>query len=80
MPDTRVYVELLRHARHVRTLMPAQGYLMDLLRRANDDILYGHQDPAVALRDVSVKAQERLAHVLNVVDERQRLQANEVAR
>lgn len=71
-PDLAVYYELLRSARHVRTLMPAQGYLMDLLRRANDQILYGRQDPAVALREVSDKAQSRLEQVLAVVTDRER--------
>ena len=72
--DLDVYYQLLRTARHVRTLMPAQGYLMELLRRATDDMLYGEEDPAVVLREASEKAQIRLEHVLAVVDERRKPQ------
>lgn len=67
-PDLAVYVELLEHARHVRTLMPAQGYLMDLLRRGTDDILYGDQDPSQVLHDLGRKAQDRLEQVMAAVD------------
>ena len=73
-PELSVYYELLRHARHVRTLMPAQGYLMDLLRRSNDEILYGRRDPAAALREVSDKAQGRLEQVVAVAARRQRVE------
>lgn len=70
-PALSVYYELLKNAEHVRTLMPAQGYLMDLLRRANDAVLYGDRDPADALREVSEKAQARLEHVMATVRQRE---------
>jgi ABC-type glycerol-3-phosphate transport system substrate-binding protein len=62
--DLSVFYEIVRHSRHVRTLMPAQGYLMELLRRGVEEALYGGGDPQVILDGVTVKAQERLEQVM----------------
>jgi multiple sugar transport system substrate-binding protein len=59
----KVFYEIVRNAKHTRTLMPAQGYLMNLLRRAVDDVLYGGADPQVVLDEVTAKAQARLEYV-----------------
>ena len=63
-PERQVYYDILLHSRHTRTLMPVQGYLMDLLQRALDDILYGGCDPQAVMDEVTRKAQARLEHVV----------------
>jgi ABC-type glycerol-3-phosphate transport system substrate-binding protein len=63
-PDQEAFYEILKNAKHVRTLMPVQGYLMDLLNRASNEVLYGGRDPQAALDEVTAKAQERLEYVM----------------
>ena len=59
-----VFIDIVNHSTHVRTLMPAQGYLMDLLNRAVERSLYGTQEPQAALDEVTNKAQKRLDMLL----------------
>ena len=66
-PDQAVFYELLLNAKHTRSLMPAQGYLMNLLDRALHEVQYGGKDPAAVLQDVTRRAQERLENVHAVV-------------
>lgn len=67
-PDRRVFYEILQHSRHTRTLMPVQGYLMGLIQRALEEILYGGRDPQAVMDDVTAKAQARLEHVMRVAN------------
>ncbi|MFZ4506090.1 MAG: ABC transporter substrate-binding protein [Fimbriimonas sp.] len=70
-PERRVFYEILQNSKHVRTLMPVQGYFMNLLQRASDNVLYGGADPKTALAEASAKAQERLEGVISAVDQRE---------
>lgn len=64
-PHLSVFYEIVKNSRHVRTLMPAQGYLMELLKRGVEEALYGGRDPKTILDEVSVKSQQRLEHLLS---------------
>jgi ABC-type glycerol-3-phosphate transport system substrate-binding protein len=69
-PKLGVYYEILKNAKHARTLMPVQGYLMNLLDRALQEELYGPRDPKRAkeiLDRVTEQAQTRLEHVVGRV-------------
>jgi ABC-type glycerol-3-phosphate transport system substrate-binding protein len=55
-----VFIDIVNNSGHVRTLMPAQGYLMDLLNVAVERALYGTQSPQAALDEATRKAQKRL--------------------
>ena len=68
--DLEVFYEVLKGARHVRTLMPAQGYLMELLRRGADEVLYGGRDPQAVLDEITIKAQHRLEYVMARANDR----------
>jgi multiple sugar transport system substrate-binding protein len=68
--DLGVYYEMVRTSTHTRTLMPVQGYLMDLLSRCTDQILYGGRAPQEALDEVTAKAQARLDDVMRNVERR----------
>ena len=68
-PELSVFYEILENSRHSRTLMPAQGYLMELLRRGVEEALYGGRDVKTILDEVTVKAQERLERVMARVEE-----------
>jgi multiple sugar transport system substrate-binding protein len=69
-PERRVFLDILENSRHVRTLMPVQGYFMTLLGRGVDEVLYGNRDPGAALAEASHKAQVRLDQVLGAVKRR----------
>jgi ABC-type glycerol-3-phosphate transport system substrate-binding protein len=66
--DMAVYYAILKNSRHVRTLMPVQGYLMELLKRAVNAVLYEDQDPKRVLDEVTAKAQQRLEQVMSRVE------------
>ena len=51
-PVRGVFYRILSHAKHVRTLMPVQGYYMEQLDRAVQEVLYGGASPAKALDQV----------------------------
>ena len=63
-PDLSVFYEIVSNSRHVRTLMPAQGYLMELLRRGVEEALYGGRDARAILEEVSARSQQRLERVM----------------
>ncbi len=72
-PKLGVYYEILKNAKHARTLMPVQGYLMNLLDRALQEELYGPRDPNRAkeiLDRVTEQAQARLEHVVGRLERR----------
>ena len=62
-PIRGVFYKILANARHVRTLMPVQGYYMERIGRAMDEVLYGGKDPALALGQVRVDVSKRLEAV-----------------
>jgi ABC-type glycerol-3-phosphate transport system substrate-binding protein len=66
-----VFIDIVNNSRHVRTLMPAQGYLMDLLNVAVERALYGTQRPQAALDEATLKAQKRLDVLLESRHRRQ---------
>jgi multiple sugar transport system substrate-binding protein len=74
-----VYYQIVKNSKHVRTLLPVQGYLMELLRRGVDDVLYTaqekdpskRQDPQKILATVSKESQERLEQVIAMVKRRE---------
>ncbi|GEM_PF-276616 len=72
-----VFIDIVNNSQHVRTLMPAQGYLMDLLNIAVERSLYGTQAPKDALEEANRKAQKRLNILLESRDRRRREAANE---
>lgn len=67
--DLKVFYEILQNARHVRTLMPVQGYLMDQLRRGVDNVLYDGADPQNILDQITRRTQERLEQVMQRVEQ-----------
>ncbi len=62
-PVRGVFYRILSTAKHVRTLMPVQGFYMERLGRAMDEVLYGGKSPQVALSEVRVSVSERLQSV-----------------
>ena len=70
LAERRVFYEILKNCKHARTLIPVQGYVMELLRRSTDEILYGGRDAKAAMEDVSRLAQIRLEAVVKAVDAR----------
>jgi multiple sugar transport system substrate-binding protein len=62
-PIRGVFYQILSHAKHVRTLMPVQGYYMEQLGRAIDEVLYGGKDPQASLAQVRVDVTKRLQSV-----------------
>jgi len=68
-PDdpSRVFYEILKNSTHVRTLMPVQGYLMELLKRGVNRVLYESADPQAVLDEVTARTQKRLEHVMERV-------------
>ena len=66
--DMAVYYEILKNSKHTRTLMPVQGYLMELLKRAVNSITYDGADPKTVMDDVTAKAQTRLEQVMARVE------------
>jgi len=67
-PDLKVFYEILKNSKHVRTLMPVQGYLMELLKRGVNKVLYEDADPQQVLDEITVQTQKRLEHVLRRVE------------
>jgi len=62
-PVRGVFYQILAHAKHVRTLMPVQGYYMERIGRAMDEVLYGGASPREALAKVTVDVSKRLQAV-----------------
>lgn len=62
-PVRGVFYQILANARHVRTLMPVQGYYMERLGRAMDEVFYGGTDPKTALARAGQDVSARLASV-----------------
>lgn len=62
-PVRRVFYDILSRSKHVRTLMPVQGYYMEQLGRAIDEVLYGGIPPRAALAKVRVDVTNRLQSV-----------------
>lgn len=62
-PVRGVFYKILANAKHVRTLMPVQGYYMEQLGRAIDAVLYGGQSPKGALAKVTADVTNRLQSV-----------------
>lgn len=62
-PVRGVFYQILANAKHVRTLMPVQGYYMERIGRAMDEVLYGGADPAAALARARVDVSARLQSV-----------------
>ena len=71
--DLSVFYEIVSHAKHVRTLIPVQGYLMELLKRGTDHVLYDGDEPKAVLDEVTRESQERLNQVLADVERRRKL-------
>ncbi len=71
--DMAVFYEILRNSKHVRTLMPVQGYLMELLKRGMNRVLYEKEDPQKVLDEVTRDAQARLEAVMARVEVRRRV-------
>ena len=71
-PILSVFYQIVSHARHTRTLMPAVGYLSELLIRGVDDAIYGGRDAQTVLDDVTVKAQLRLEEVMKRAVQREK--------
>jgi len=69
-PVRGVFYRILASAKHVRTLMPVQGYYMEQLGRAMDEVLYGGQSPREALAKVTVDVTKRLQSVANELAQR----------
>lgn len=62
-PVRSVFLRILENSKHVRTLMPVQGYYMEQLGRGIDDVLYGGKSPEESLAKVRVAVQKRLRSV-----------------
>ncbi|MDR3689906.1 MAG: ABC transporter substrate-binding protein [Fimbriimonas sp.] len=62
-PVRGVFYQILSHAKHVRTLMPVQGYYMERLGRAIDEVLYGGMLPKEALERTTEDVSNRLQSV-----------------
>ncbi len=62
-PVRGVFLKILENSKHVRTLMPVQGYYMDQLGRAMDEVLYGGASAKEALAKVRVAVSSRLQSV-----------------
>jgi ABC-type glycerol-3-phosphate transport system substrate-binding protein len=62
-PVRGVFYRILANSKHVRTLMPVQGYYMERLGRAIDEVLYGGQPAREALARVTVDVSKRLQAV-----------------
>jgi len=62
-PVRGVFYKILANSKHVRTLMPVQGYYMERLGRAIDEVLYGGYPAREALAKVTVDVSARLQSV-----------------
>jgi multiple sugar transport system substrate-binding protein len=62
-PIRGVFYKILSNAKHVRTLMPVQGYYMERIGRAMDEVLYGGDSPQSALHRVTLDVSKRLQSV-----------------
>jgi len=62
-PVRGVFYQIVSHAKHVRTLMPVQGFYMERLGRAMDEVLYGGASPQTALAACRVDVTRRLQSV-----------------
>ena len=62
-PKRGVFYDILANAKHVRTLMPVQGYYMERIGRAMDEVFYGGADPAAALARARIDVSARLQSV-----------------
>lgn len=64
-PRLGVYYDIVKNAKHARTLMPVQGYLMQLLDHAAQHVLYDQRDAQAELDEATRKAQARLEQVVS---------------
>jgi len=62
-PVRGVFYKILANSKHVRTLMPVQGYYMQRIGRGMDEVLYGGKSPAEALAQVRLDVTKRLNSV-----------------
>jgi multiple sugar transport system substrate-binding protein len=62
-PIRGVFYQILAHAKHVRTLMPVQGYYMETLGRAIDEVLFGGEPAQPALAKARVEVSARLQSI-----------------
>jgi ABC-type glycerol-3-phosphate transport system substrate-binding protein len=62
-PVRGVFYQILASSKHVRTLMPVQGYYMQRISRGMDEVLYGGKPPAQALAQVRLDVTKRLNSV-----------------
>jgi len=67
-PVRGVFYQILSHAKHVRTLMPVQGYYMERIGRAIDEVLYGGASPKAALAAVTADTTKRLQSVADELE------------
>lgn len=72
--DLMVYYHIVSRTTHARSLMPVQGYLMELLSRACDQVFYEHYTPRQALDAANAKARARLLQVMRGVARRMKAQ------
>jgi multiple sugar transport system substrate-binding protein len=84
-PVLGIYYQILARSKHVRTLMPVQGFMMDLLTRAQDEVLFTaketdpakRRDAGKVLANVSAESQERLEQVMQQVRRREQVAQGE---
>jgi multiple sugar transport system substrate-binding protein len=62
-PVRGVFYRILANAKHVRTLMPVQGYYMESLGRAIDQVLYNGEPADTALAKVRMDVSSRLESI-----------------
>jgi ABC-type glycerol-3-phosphate transport system substrate-binding protein len=62
-PVRGVFYRILSTSKHVRTLMPVQGYYMEQLTRAMDEVLFAGKSPGDALARVRISVAARLQSV-----------------
>jgi multiple sugar transport system substrate-binding protein len=62
-PKRKIFLDILKHTKHQRPVMPAQAYYMGALRRTVDNVLRGIQEPEAALKEVQDLTQKELERV-----------------
>jgi ABC-type glycerol-3-phosphate transport system substrate-binding protein len=59
-----VFYRIVSQSTHARSLMPVQGYLMELLHRAGQQVFYNHRSARRELDKINRLVKERLAEVV----------------
>ena len=67
-----VFYRIVSQSRHARSLTPVNGYLMDLLHRAGQQVFYNHQSAKRELDKVNRTIKQRLAQVVRAARRRLR--------